>query len=178
MLDLHSKYVRGPACFSLEPPCSHLAPTFSFHRQPEQTLENISHIMSLPRCSLQWFLVTPVAKMQKSFSGLQQPSDRLGLLPLHLSLFLWLSSSLTLTGFPDDPRMCQASSHIRAFIVTLLCLGGPLPQTAAWPTADLSSLCTDVTTSVKPHPNRVTVAHDSYLLPITPILCVLLWCSP
>lgn len=107
-----------------------------FHRQPEQTLENISHVMSLPRrCPSSGSQSLQLQKMRNSFGSLQHPSDRLGLPPLNLSLSRYFSdfpSALTLTGFLDGPCMYQASSHIRAFIfISDPPLPGPPPSEMA-----------------------------------------------
>jgi len=149
-----------------------------FHRQPEQTLENISHVMSLPRrCPSSGSQSLQLQKMRKSFGSLQHPSDRLGLPPLNLSLSRYFSdfpSALTLTGFLDGPCMYQASSHIRAFISDPPLPGPPSLRdgcmTDCW---CLSSLCTDVTTSVKPHPkcDCWTWQLISYPLPPSSVSC-------
>ena len=69
-----------------------------FHRQPEQTLETVSRVMSLPRhCPSSDSQSHQLQKMQKkSFGSFQHPSDRLGLPPLHLSLSLVISLTLLL----------------------------------------------------------------------------------
>ena len=131
-----------------------------FHRQPEQTLETVSRVMSLPRlCPSSDSQSHQLQKMQKNLSVVYSILliGSASLLYISLSLSRYFSdfaAALTLTGFPDGPCMCQASSHIRALIVALLCLG-PAPRDGCL--ADcwcLSGLCTRVTTSVKPHPTR------------------------
>lgn len=68
MLDLHSKYVEDLPASPLEPPCSHLAPTFSFPQTARTDLgKHKSHHVTAPLLPLQWFLVTPVAKDAKIF---------------------------------------------------------------------------------------------------------------
>lgn len=153
-----------PDCFF--PPAAtlsgHPVPTlylhFLFHRQPEQTLETASRAMSLPRrCPSSDSQSHQLPKMQKNLSVVYSILLIGSASLLYISLSRYFSdfpAALTLTGFPDGPCMCQASSHIRAFIVALLCLGPALRDGCMADCWCLSSLCTRVTTSVKPHPNR------------------------
>lgn len=156
MLDLHSKYVEDLLLLPSEPPCSHLAPTFSFPQTARTDLGKHKSSCHCPAAALWvWFPVLQLQKDTKIFqwftaAGLREAASSF----TSLSLFLWLSPFSDTHRLPDDPRMCQASSHIRAFIVTLLTWALSQRLVTADPCWCLSSLCTDVTTSVKPHPTN------------------------
>lgn len=67
MLGLHSKYVQNlPASPRDRPPCSHLAPAFSFPQAARTDLgKHKSCHVTAPPLPLQWFPVTPIAKDEK-----------------------------------------------------------------------------------------------------------------
>lgn len=176
MLAVHSEYAQNLAdSHHLQPPWAGLPalPPFYlhslFHWQPEQTFE--SYIKSLPcpsPCSGSHLL-----QMHKSLSFATHTFS-LSLL-LHISLFillLWHKLHSPHNGVLAGPWTCQLSAHIRALTVTPLLVPPPpapgqSPRDSAWTTTGLFQVCSNVTTSVKPH--LTTLCNmTAHLLPVTP----------